>query len=154
LWWEEGGEGRRDYMEKTRRQEVPPEAKEKFCQGLARGLSKGHAYKDAGLGVGCKQASIYVYASKLAKEQAVIDRVSEIQKEAKEQAKQNAADDIDLRVWLNDVVAGAIEDRGQQASLRDRLKAAELKARIDGMMVEKREVNGDMVIEVCVNAED
>jgi type II secretory ATPase GspE/PulE/Tfp pilus assembly ATPase PilB-like protein len=136
------------------RQEVPPDRREKFCQCLARGLSKGQAYKEAGLGEGCKQSSIYVYASKLAKEPDIIARVAEIQKEAKEQAKQNTADDIDLRVWLNDVVAGAIEDRGQQASLRDRLKAAELKARIDGMMIEKREVNGDMVIEVCVNGED
>lgn len=141
-------------MEKTRRHEIPPEAREKFCQGLARGLSKGQAYKEAGLGVGCKQASIYVYASKLAKEPDIIARVKEIQQEAREQAKQNASDDVDLRTWLNDVVAGAVEDRGQQASLRDRLKAAELKAKIDGMMIEKREMTGDMVIEVCVNAED
>lgn len=143
-------------MEKTRRQEVPPEAREKFCQGLARGLSKGQAYKDAGLGVGCKQASIYVYASKLAKEQAVIDRVAAIQKEAAEKAKANAPDAVavDLKEWLNSVVAGMVEDRGQQASLRDRLKAAELKAKIDGLMIEKREMTGDMVIEVCVNAED
>lgn len=141
-------------MEKTRRQEVPPEAKEKFCQGLARGLSKGQAYKEAGLGVGCKQASIYVYASKLAKEQAVIDRVAAIQKEAAEKAKENAPDAVDLKEWLNSVVAGMVEDRGQQASLRDRLKAAELLAKIQGLMIEKREVNGDMVIEVCVNAED
>lgn len=141
-------------MEKTRRQEVPPEAKEKFCQGLARGLSKGQAYKEAGLGVGCKQSSIYVYASKLAKEQAVIDRVAAIQQEAAEKAKENAPDAVDLKEWLNSVVAGMVEDRGQQASLRDRLKAAELKAKIDGLMIEKREMTGDMVIEVCVNAED
>ena len=141
---------------KERRQEVPLEAREKFCQGLARGYSKGKAYKEAGLGEGCKQSSIYVYASKLAKEQDIIKRVEEIQLEAREKAKERAPDafDVDLRSWLNDVVAGKIEDRGQQASLRDRLKAAELKAKIDGLMIERREVNGDMVIEVCVNGED
>jgi hypothetical protein len=141
---------------KERRQEVPPELLERFCQGLAKGLSKGAAYKEAGLGEGKKQNSIYTLAGKLAQWPEVQQRVKEIQSEVLEQARQEVPTEeiFNYDKFLLDVIMGKITDRGEQARLSDRLQAVRIKAQIDGRMSNKTDLSGDMVINVRVRDND
>jgi hypothetical protein len=120
-------------------------------------MSKGAAYKESGLGEKNTQRTCYNYGSQLANEKACIERVAEIQEAAKAKAKEDnsPSQNVDMDEWLTAVMMGNVEDRGQPARLAERLKAAELKCKINGLMSNKTEVTGDIEIEVSIShAED
>lgn len=135
-----------------------------FCRLLAIGKSKTAAYVDSGLlkkggsrAGACvsavrllKNANIKAYYDKCkaeiaSSEDKIVKTIAD--KEAK------AAKEYDCVAFIRRVWSGEELEDGQPASMAVRLKAAETDAKIRGLMTNKTEVTGDIVIDVVFDNE-
>lgn len=143
--------------------ELTPQQKE-FCRLLALGKSKTEAYIKSGIQQeGSKRRSACACAINLLKNvnirtyyeglkarlQTVDDK---LEKDFAEKAKE-VDDGFDIGEWFKGVVTGEITVDGVAASMGERIQAGKVYAQIKGLMTNKTEVSGDIVIDVVFDDE-
>lgn len=113
---------------------------EKFCQGIMRGLNYSDAYREAYNAGGMKKETINRKAAELLKNGKVTARIDELKQKVTEGIKYTIEDSF---CKLSEIQALALKSK----KLSDAIKAEELKGKLKGLYVEKREVTGDIAFE-------
>lgn len=105
---------------------------EKFCQNIAKGMNQSEAYRNAFNISKAKQESVHTLASRLLKKVEVKSRLSELKQQTTEGIKYTVEDSFRK---LSEIQALAMKNK----KLSDAIKAEELKGKLKGLYVEKRE---------------
>lgn len=110
---------------------------EKFCQGVAKGLNYSDAYREAYNAGKMKPESVNRLATELMKDIKIKSRVDELKQKATEEIKYTVEDSF---LKLSEIQALAMKNK----KLSDAIKAEELKGKLKGLYVEKREISGGL----------
>lgn len=106
---------------------------EKFCQGVAKGLSYSDAYREAYNADKMSEKTAWENASRLAKNSKVTARLEELRGKIEEELKYSARESFDKLKSLQSMA----EDSG---NINAAIKAEELKGKLAGIYVEKKDV--------------
>uniref|UniRef100_UPI004024F143 terminase small subunit n=1 Tax=Candidatus Scatocola faecigallinarum TaxID=2840916 RepID=UPI004024F143 len=110
---------------------------EKFCQNIAKGMNQSEAYRNAFNISKAKQESVHTLASRLLKKVEVKSRLSELKQQTTEEIKYTVEDSFRK---LSEIQVLALKNK----KLSDAIKAEELKGKLKGLYVEKREISGGL----------
>lgn len=110
---------------------------EKFCQNIAKGMNQSEAYRNAFNISKAKQESVHTLASRLLKKVEVKSRLSELKEKTTEEIKYTVEDSFRK---LSEIQVLALKNK----KLSDAIKAEELKGKLKGLYVEKREISGGL----------
>lgn len=135
-----------------------------FCRLCVIQRNKSKAYRQAGLLTEEQNPEhISQYAYNLYRKdyiqayiRALKDKIEADDKMLEQQTidkAQRLQDSFDVAQWFEDVTAGKILDRGEEAKLTDRIQAGRTYAQIKGLLTNKTEVSGDIVIDVVFDDE-
>lgn len=113
---------------------------EKFCQNIAKGMNQSEAYRNAFNISKAKQESVHTLASRLLKKVEVKSRLSELKQQTTEEIKYTVEDSFRK---LSEIQVLALKNK----KLSDAIKAEELKGKLKGLYVEKKEIFGDVAFE-------
>lgn len=110
---------------------------EKFCQGVAKGLNYSDAYREAYNAGKMKPETVNRTAAELMDNRKIITRIDELRAEITEEIKYTVEDSFRK---LSEIQALAMKNK----KLSDAIKAEELKGKLKGFYVEKREISGGL----------
>lgn len=123
---------------------------ERFCLEYAKSGNATAAYKAAGYEPKTERAAI-ASASRMLTKVDVRERLRELSERMDSEGIASASE---LQRLFTSIARGEVQERdGRPALLRDRLKAAELLAKAQGLFVKKHEVDVDG-LEILVTLED
>lgn len=118
---------------------------EKFCQNIAKGMNQSEAYRNAFNISKAKQESVHTLASRLLKKVEVKSRLSELKEKTTEEIKYTVEDSFRK---LSEIQALALARKRKfgiaDPDLTNAIKAEELKGKLKGLYVEKREISGGL----------
>lgn len=118
---------------------------EKFCQNIAKGMNQSEAYRNAFNISKAKQESVHTLASRLLKKVEVKSRLSELKQQTTEGIKYTVEDSFRK---LSEIQALALARKRKfgiaDPDLTNAIKAEELKGKLKGLYVEKREISGGL----------
>lgn len=110
---------------------------EKFCQGVAKGLNYSDAYREAYNAGKMKPETVNRTAAELMGNRKITARIDELRAETTEEIKYTVEDSFRK---LSEIQALAMKNK----KLSDAIKAEELKGKLKGLYVEKREISGGL----------
>ena len=110
---------------------------EKFCQGVAKGLNYSDAYREAYNASKMKPETVNRTAAELMGNRKITARIDELRAETTEEIKYTVEDSFRK---LSEIQALAMKNK----KLSDAIKAEELKGKLKGLYVEKREISGGL----------
>lgn len=118
---------------------------EKFCRGVAKGLNYSDAYREAYNAGKMKPESVNRLATELMKNIKIASRVEELKQKAAEGIKYTVEDSFRK---LSEIQALALARKRKfgiaDPDLTNAIKAEELKGKLKGLYVEKREISGGL----------
>lgn len=110
---------------------------EKFCQNIAKGMSQSDAYREAYNTTKGKDKTVWENASRLMSDSKVTARIEELKQKATAEIKYTVEDSFRK---LSEIQTLAMKNK----KLTDAIKAEELKGKLIGLYVEKREITGSL----------
>lgn len=110
---------------------------EKFCQNIVKGMSQSEAYREAYNTAKGKDKTVWENASRLMSDSKVTARIEELKQKATAEIKYTVEDSF---CKLSEIQALAMKNK----KLSDAIKAEELKGKLKGLYVEKREITGSI----------
>ena len=110
---------------------------EKFCQNIVKGMSQSDAYREAyNTGKG-KDKTVWENASRLMNDSKVTARIEELKQKTTAEIKYTVEDSFRKLSEIQDL---ALKNK----KLTDAIKAEELKGKLKGLYVEKKEISGGL----------
>lgn len=110
---------------------------EKFCQNIAKGMNQSDAYREAYNTAKGKDKTVWENASRLMSDSKVTARIEELRAETTEEIKYTVEDSFRK---LSEIQVLAMKNK----KLTEAIKAEELKGKLKGLYVEKREISGGL----------
>lgn len=118
---------------------------EKFCQGVAKGLNYSDAYREAYNAGKMKPETVNRTAAELMGNRKITARIDELRAETTEEIKYTVEDSFRK---LSEIQALALARKRKfgiaDPDLTNAIKAEELKGKLKGLYVEKREISGGL----------
>ena len=117
---------------------------EAFCMAYAKCGNATQAYREAGYKAKSDNVAA-ASAAKILRNAKVQARLEEIRGEVE---SERIVQPREMQEWYSSIIRGETADGGKETRMRDRLKAAELLGRMQGLFIDKREVSmsGGVVI--------
>lgn len=113
---------------------------ERFCQCIVKGMSQTDAYKEAFDTLKMKEETIWSNASRLIKNSKVIARVEELKKGIEKELVYSALESFNK---LKEIQELALVNQ-LKPDLTNALKAEELKGKLAGLYVEKKDITANI----------
>ena len=120
---------------------------EKFCQGVAKGLTYSDAYREAYNASKMKPESVNRLATKLMKDIKITSRVAELKEKTIGDIKHTIEDSFNNLRKAQELAMSRKNSLGEaNPDLTNFIKAEELKGKLKGLYVEKKEISGGLDI--------
>ena len=113
---------------------------ERFCQCIVKGMSQTDAYKEAFDTLKMKEETIWSNASRLIKNSKVIARVEELKKGIEKELVYSALESFNKLKEIQELALA----NGVKPDLTNALKAEELKGKLAGLYVDKKDITANI----------
>ena len=113
---------------------------EKFCQCIVKGMSQTDAYKEAFEIKTAKPESVYTMASRLLRDVKIESRLEELKKGIEKELVYSALESFNKLKEIQELALG----NQLKPDLTNALKAEELKGKLAGLYVEKKDITANI----------
>ena len=113
---------------------------EKLCQCIIKGMSQTDAYRESFDTLKMKEETIWSNASRLIKNSKVIARIEELKKNIEKELVYSALESFSKLKEIQELALA----NGVKPDLTNALKAEELKGKLAGLYVEKKDITANI----------
>ena len=118
---------------------------EKFCQNIAKGMNQADAYRDAYGTKKMKDKTIWENASRLMRNSKVKARVEQLKEKITDDIKYTVVESFNSLCKAQELALNRVNPFGKpNPDLANFIKAEELKGKLKGLYVEKKELSGGL----------
>ena len=118
---------------------------EKFCQGVAKGLTYSDAYRQAYNAKKMKPETVNNSAFKLLKNGDIAARIEKLKEKITDDIKYTVEDSFNSLCKAQELALNRVNSFGKpNPDLANFIKAEELKGKLKGLYVEKKELSGGL----------